>query len=678
MPATEPSRLMTMTEIAQAAGVPVATVSSWKRRSPETFPPEIRDPSLGKRARYERSAVEEWLKTVATQNRDNKTDHRRFLRIASLLRGQLDPLDTLDLIGALLVALKAHPDALDGLNGIDGHHIERLLHEPGPVPFDFQDPYARVDPDTYVRLAWELRDIDDPADFLAEAIDQTNNRLLGKLPQTTTPETIAEFLMALSPDGGSLAFDPAAGTARLLRTAILGGKVARAAGIEIDIRALLTARRIAYLSDIDIDIQFGNALRSPGDADLKADLVLCDAPLGMKWDPDAHPRDWAFGQPSTSSFDLGWVQLGLEHLAPGGRAIIVTAPGAAWRKGRDAAIRSALVRQGAVQAVIALPGRLRMDTGLPLTVWVLGTPGRPRPEVLLVDASRRDRADLQPLAELIRAWLDGENPELDAAEAAPVSTVELLTPEVDLNPARWVQIPGEDRTPEDWQNETEGALRRAQDALKTVGATIGNVRVRPTADAQMLTIAELMKSRRLEVHRGRVWEQVIDGDGPRILTPRVVREGEIDGAEQGVRRTFDDAKARREVIRPGDIIVFSTANAVEAQVWDHDGWVAGSLMQVLHLLDPDIDPHYLAAALRHPRNQALLTGSAVRAQFRIEDFTAPLPPPADQHAYQRLEHDLDERIAQLHAAAEKIHDARDVIAAAATSGIVTVESRAGD
>ena len=54
-------------------------------------------------------------------------------------------------------------------------------------------------------------------------------------------------------------------------------------------------------------------------------------------------------------------------------------------------IREAMVRAGVVEAVIHLPSRMRRDTSIPLTIWLLraaSSADETERRVLLVDASR--------------------------------------------------------------------------------------------------------------------------------------------------------------------------------------------------------------------------------------------------------------------------------------------------
>src|SRR5213076_1074728 len=56
---------------------------------------------------------------------------------------------------------------------------------------------------------------------------------------------------------------------------------------------------------------------------------------------------------------------------------------------QERAIRSAMVDDGAVEAIIALPPQLFRHTAIPVTLWVLAFPaGKTRGPVLFVDATR--------------------------------------------------------------------------------------------------------------------------------------------------------------------------------------------------------------------------------------------------------------------------------------------------
>ncbi|SDD76712.1 type I restriction enzyme M protein [Streptomyces prasinopilosus] len=126
------------------------------------------------------------------------------------------------------------------------------------------------------------------------------------------------------------------------------------------------------------------------------DLVLTNPPFNMK---DAslettRAGDWPYGAPPVGNDNLAYPQYALSVLAEGGRAALVM-PNKAGNSGNVAerAIRRALVDQGVVECVVALPDRLFSGTSVPVCVWLLRHPADAGDHVLFLDA--RDLGALQ-------------------------------------------------------------------------------------------------------------------------------------------------------------------------------------------------------------------------------------------------------------------------------------------
>ncbi|MFJ8470828.1 N-6 DNA methylase [Kitasatospora sp. NPDC094011] len=130
------------------------------------------------------------------------------------------------------------------------------------------------------------------------------------------------------------------------------------------------------------------------------DLVLTNPPFSMRARYDARFawEDWPFGTPPERNADLGWIQHAVRSLTPDGRAIVVMANGAAFRRGREREIRARLLSAGVVEGVIALPPGLFSSTTIGVCLWLLRRPTEDSPpDVLFVDARAAGEMDTRTL-----------------------------------------------------------------------------------------------------------------------------------------------------------------------------------------------------------------------------------------------------------------------------------------
>ena len=158
--------------------------------------------------------------------------------------------------------------------------------------------------------------------------------------------------------------------------------------------------------------------------DQKFDTVLANPPFnvsdwgGEKYDSD--PR-WVYGRPPTGNANTAWLQHILWKLRPGGEAGVVLANGSmSSNTSGEGQIREAMVRGDVVEAMVALPGQLFLNTPIPVCLWFLTNDktrrGRDRRgETLFIDArqmgtmaTRVQRVltdeDIANIAGTVHAW----------------------------------------------------------------------------------------------------------------------------------------------------------------------------------------------------------------------------------------------------------------------------------
>ncbi|MFJ9010868.1 N-6 DNA methylase [Streptomyces canus] len=119
------------------------------------------------------------------------------------------------------------------------------------------------------------------------------------------------------------------------------------------------------------------------------DRILTNPPFNARTPETPSTRaHWRYGPPPTHNANYDWLQYAVASLAPSGLAAVLMPNIAAMSAHRgERHIRSLMVADGAVEAVIALPSHLFTSTSIPVMVWLLRHPTGSCDEVLFVDAS---------------------------------------------------------------------------------------------------------------------------------------------------------------------------------------------------------------------------------------------------------------------------------------------------
>ncbi|MFE7897802.1 N-6 DNA methylase [Streptomyces sp. NPDC057424] len=390
-PAPETTPLVTGSEIARLAGVTRAAVSNWRRRY-DDFPRPAG--GGGTSPLFDLTEVQVWL------DRQRKGQEVSVeVQLWQALRG-------------------VHGD--DMLGGLVD--VARLLTG-GEAPEEL--------PADVVRLARDLAGSSGAAEavsVLAERFTDSVRRAgSDQVTSSRAVRAVRRFAGEVAPD--ATLFDPACGIGSLL-LAVGPGQGPRRCGQESDARRAEFAQLRADLTGrIGAGIATGDSLRDDRWTDLKADLVVCDPPVG---EPDWGREDllldprWEFGTPSRAEGELAWLQHAYAHTAPGGRVLMVLPASVAYRKaGRR--IRAELVRRGVLTQVIALPSGTAASHALPVHLWHLRRPRNPGDAVTTVR-----------MVDLTAGEPDGT---LEPApeQVADVPLIDLLDDVVDLTPGRHVE-----------------------------------------------------------------------------------------------------------------------------------------------------------------------------------------------------------------------------------------------
>ncbi|MFI7018756.1 N-6 DNA methylase [Streptomyces sp. NPDC050164] len=193
--------------------------------------------------------------------------------------------------------------------------------------------------------------------------------------------------------------DPFVRAGELLAAALDGvadareGALPEASGAGVGEHPLaLAGMNLALHGVTDADLRPGHTAPSAGLGPGRRafDRVVANPPFNTRLpEYPGDPAHWRYGKPPRHNANFDWLQYVVASLAAGGRAAVVMPDIAAFSSNpSERRIRSAMVEDGAVEALIALPSHLFTTTSISVTIWLLRYPEGSGDEVLFVDARR--------------------------------------------------------------------------------------------------------------------------------------------------------------------------------------------------------------------------------------------------------------------------------------------------
>ena len=118
-----------------------------------------------------------------------------------------------------------------------------------------------------------------------------------------------------------------------------------------------------------------------------ADAVIMNPPYSLKWGQVEDERFKAFGIAPKTKADYAFLLHGLYTLKTHGTLIAILPHGVLFRGASEGVIRENLIRENYLDAVIGLPDKLFLHTGIPVCVLVLKKQ-RTENNILFIDASK--------------------------------------------------------------------------------------------------------------------------------------------------------------------------------------------------------------------------------------------------------------------------------------------------
>lgn len=218
--------------------------------------------------------------------------------------------------------------------------------------------------------------------------DQTNK----KAGEFYTPRSVVHLMgMIVNPQSGETIYDPACGTAGMLLECIeqvknKGGdfRTLKLYGQEKNLTTSTIARMNMFLHGVeDFYIERGDTLRDPKffeyDQMKQFDVVIANPPFSLSdwgadlWSDDIYGRNIA-GIPPKGNGDMAWVQHMIKSMnEKSGRVAIVLPHGALFRKNAEAKIRSVLLENDLLEAVIGLGENIFYGATLSACIMVFRT-----------------------------------------------------------------------------------------------------------------------------------------------------------------------------------------------------------------------------------------------------------------------------------------------------------------
>ncbi|MFD9664335.1 N-6 DNA methylase [Rhodococcus sp. NPDC059968] len=498
--------------------------------------------------------------------------------------------------------------------------------------------------------------------------------------EATLPTDLAAMVAELLPEAAKSIFDPYCTSGSLIATCGLHRPEADLTVASPYDSSLESTMRWTLTAGLRLTALGGDVIAGDMPTNLRADAVVCNAPLGRKLNNehqriyDTDPR-WMFGTPRG---DMHWAVLqdAIFRLNPGGRALLLCAKSVLFNTmGGAGAIRESLIRQSCIEAVIALPPGVVRNTGVGLCLLVLARPGEVRdPEnVLLIDLAkperRSDRPDFSTAVRTYRRWLATATVDTDADYAFSAPVREILSPQGSLDPSKWREAANRPEV-DDLVQALHQAQTNLEKALSGITTTIDTDWAPQTGLASRHTTIGLLSA--IQIHRGASLDRrVLDADpetGVPVLSLQALNGRATD---EDIRYVDPDTvRGNITLTQPGDVVAHSTPSGVVAKVWNEAGWLPNSHAEILRVVDAaEFDPEFLALCLTSRLITEPVTVGSIVPRVQSKNVTIPLIPIIDQRSVVAYLKQIDKIAAYGQGIARSAAYLQRVLADAAASGI---------
>jgi type I restriction enzyme M protein len=190
--------------------------------------------------------------------------------------------------------------------------------------------------------------------------------------------------------------------------------------------------------------------------DLRADYILANPPFNISdWGQPRlldDPR-WKWGVPPKGNANYGWISHIITKLSPRGIAGFVLANGSlSTSQKEEYEIRKAILEEGLVDCIIAMPTQLFYDVAIPVSLWFVSKDKANRKELVLFIVARkmgymetrkhRELTDEESakIYETYHAWRENNNYQDQYGFCKSASLDEIRNQDYVLTPGRYVGI----------------------------------------------------------------------------------------------------------------------------------------------------------------------------------------------------------------------------------------------
>ena len=567
---------LTLKDIAELAQVSRPAVSNWRKRYSD-FPAPLEN-SAPRKPLFEATDVVAWLKAneFLPENAEKNLQLTGLWAAANLLRNEI-AIGDIPLIMLTLLALDK---------------------DPGFKPSaEFDALSSRISPEKLdeVQQAISKLSVDDHGDAAQLVVDRflgigsRGDRSQYGTAASLSSATIVAAASSTHENVGTV-LDPACGIAGTLLGIGKNFPKAQLLGTEINPSRAALARLLTYLTGYEATIETENSLMSDQFPDVRADIVVCEPPLAVRF----HKSDLEQMQRNNPEYALGglgseelFLLYAAQHLTKNGRAYLITSMRPSYQ-GAFKEQRQRLIAQGQIEALVELPRGVFSATRIPVALWVLRAEGAE--ETLLIDASNQS-PDSVPSR--IGEWLNAaRNHETTDVMYKAVTLADVVTNDGSLSPSIYLT---ESINP----HEAAVAFDTALHSLNTTTKDLSHMRTPritastvPTATSSTM-LADLIKDGHFERINGR------------YRADNELESGDVYLARpnRSAGPAFVDEYNDTDVLRPGDILM---PRIGELPAWVHEEddkkWVASDALIALRPTSDEYDSYFIAACLNAPTN----------------------------------------------------------------------------
>lgn len=614
-------------DIAELAGVSRGAVSNWRKRA-DDFPSPVGGTDAN--PLFDKQEIVKWLEARLGRELKKPESGAILWSAMNLLRGSMDSQESSNLLLTLLCARKISLDSgSDAWNAFSSNPTDiSMLNQLVVGLFGQMDTFSSFEPriqnsvsdrtllllvDAISQI--EQSDFGPAADFVLERL--TKAQIKYGAEGGFVGSRISTLLANLANENlnGGVLYDPACGIANtLIQTTALGANPKQLVGQDINRFALRIARLRSYLHDVDLTLVNGDVLAEDVLPSLKADVVVLEPPFSLRFESPSALADvrFAFGTPPRSSADLAWIQDVIYHLSEAGRGYVITPLGSLHRTNSEQNIRAELIREGCIEAVIALPGKMLPNTAIPLALWVLRKPTSYADEkILFIDATDETAPE-----EAAHRWLRdiSKFPEVQLVSRT-IFVSEVLSQNANLLPQNWVlREPVDYEELEDDYSRTfeasEHSIQQSERILALLKTPVSK------AETRTVTVEELLSQ---DVFKMQIGRTRFSSEGEKLkscFTHNLLRKGILPSEAS---QSLDEM-----LTSPGDVVVatINSTNALFDPVGGHE--VTNGLYRFTEFNTNVLLPEFFAYVVSGSWNKRFQAGSAMQ-RVNAKHLEIPLP-----------------------------------------------------